>query len=136
MNTLFKSANKLLKNKASVNFLQKSLKMFSRVNTCSINKPCFYKINQKNFWKKKPDSEKKEDPKDEKEQKEQKDDKQVKNDKDEKPDEEDQKPPKGFEKFHRNNKNEDPNNSILFLIQTKMMTMRRKMRRRKIITTI
>jgi stringent starvation protein B len=114
MNSLFKSANNLLKNKASVYFLKRSFGMLStRINVPKAHKSSFYKFDQKNFWKKKPESEKKEEKNDKTEQKE---DNQIntENQKNEgKKEEDDHKPHKGSEKLNKNNSDEEPNKSII-----------------------
>ncbi len=61
MNCLFKSAG-LLKNRASFQFFQRSIGLFStKINFSQTNKTNFYKINNKHFCEKKTDSEKKSD---------------------------------------------------------------------------
>ncbi len=113
MNSLFRSANNLLKNKTSVQILQRSFRMFSTgINLPKVNKTNFYKINQKNFWKKKPENEN--DKKQENEKiavKDKKHEKEAKDDKQNKAEDDKQKPPKGFEKFHKND--DDDQKSIL-----------------------
>jgi hypothetical protein len=96
MNTLFKSANILNRNKTSIQFLKKSIGKFS-INRYTVlrteNSRTLLQLNKKNFWKK--------------ENKDNKDDKPEKN-KEEKVDEqEDDKPAKGFEKFHRKKKDDN-----------------------------
>jgi hypothetical protein len=118
MNSLFKSANIIYRNKQSLQFLKKSIGMF---NFSTINKVINYttlspilsnssnlvNVNKKYFWKKeekkdKP-AEKGVEPTDSKK---------------DQPGESEDKPPKGFEKFHRkkkddqdDKKDEQPNNN-------------------------
>ena len=95
MNSLFKSASIVCKNKQSLQFLKRSIFNFSSINkyrsmtqTCPQVSNNLFHNNKKFFWKKN-------DKKEEKNQ-----------EKGNEPESED-KPPKGFEKFHRKKKEED-----------------------------